>query len=135
MRTVRAHLATLLVLLLLLPASFSPAHAQDAKLPHEQLLKAQLIEIPMGSVVEVKLRKQPKVRGKLGNLRDTDFELQSLKSGKIVTESISLADVKSVKMQGKGMGLPLKIVTGTLIGLGVIMVVGVVVAATGGWRD
>ena len=133
MVTVRAHTAVLLIMLLLLPGSFSPAGAQEAKLPPEQTLKAQLIEIPTGSVVEVKLRDKQKLRGKLGDMRDADFDIQRVKDGKVVTEAVRLSDVKTVKQQGKGMSLPLKIVVGTLIGAGVLMVIGLIAAAATGW--
>jgi hypothetical protein len=132
MVTVRAHTAVLLIMLLLAPGSFAPAMAQEAKLPPEQALKAQLIEIPTGSVIEVKLRNKEKRRGKLGEMRDADFDLQRVKDGKVVTEALRLADVKGVKVQGKGMSLPLKIVTGTLIGAGVLMVIGLIAAAAVG---
>ena len=133
MVTVRAHTAVLLVMLLVLPGSFSPANAQEAKPSPEQALKAQLIEIPTGSVVEVKLRNKAKLRGKLGEMRDADFDVQRVKDGKVVTEAIRLADARSVKQQGKGMGLPMKIVVGTLIGAGVLMVIGLIAAAASGW--
>ena len=133
MVSIRANTAVLLIALLLWPAWLSPANAQEPKLPPEQALKAQLIEIPTGSVIEVKLRNKQKLRGKLGELRDDAFDLQTLRDGNIATVPVSLSDVKVVKVQGKGMSTPMKIVVGTLIGAGVLMVIGLIAAAANGW--
>ena len=133
MASIRANTAVSLIAFLLWPGSLSPANATEPKLPPEQVLKAQLIEIPTGSVIEVKLRNKSKLRGKLGELRDSEFEVQTLKDGKVISQPVLLSEAKSVKQQGKGMSLPLKIVTGTLIGAGVLMVIGLIAAAANGW--
>jgi hypothetical protein len=61
--------------------------------------KKQVALIPAGKVVEVKLQQKgsKKITGKLGPVTDEGFEVQTVKSGKISSEKVAFADVKSVK--------------------------------------
>ena len=130
----RRFAARLCVLLLLWVGLIQPSAAQQQqKLPPEQLLKAALVEIPTGAVIEVKLKDKQKVRGKLGQLSDADLQIQTLQSGKIETRSIALDQIKSVKAQGKGMSTGAKITLGILAGIGAFFVIIFIVAAAIGW--
>ena len=62
-------------------------------------LKQQLVLIPTGAVVEVKLQQKgsQEFKGKLGPVTDEGFEVQTIKSGKVSSEKVAYADVKSVK--------------------------------------
>jgi hypothetical protein len=133
--TLEESAAVLLVVLLACPGPVAPGLAQEAKLPPEQALKAKLLEIPTGSVVEVKLRGKPKVRGKLGALQDSGFEVQSMRNGKVVTDTLSFAEVKSVSYK-QGMGTATKVLAGIGIGCVVLVVISLIAAAaTGGFNN
>lgn len=124
----------LCVLLLLWAAFPHPAAAQaQGGVTPENKLKAALIEIPTGSIVELRLKDKQKLRGKLGSLSDTDVQLQTLQSGKIETRSIAFDQVKSIKVHGKGMGTAAKVTLGVLAGIGTFIVIVAIVAAAHGW--
>jgi hypothetical protein len=132
MMSIQGHTAVLSVALLLWAGLAQPGFGQSPK-PHEQALKEHLIEIPAGSIVEVKLENKQKLRGKLGAVNDTGFELQTVRDGKIVTQNILLNDVKSIKAIGKGMSTGWKIGLGALAGIGAFFVILIAVAAAHGW--
>jgi hypothetical protein len=108
---------------------------QPAPTPTQALqqapLKQALIEIPAGSVVEVRLQDKHKLRGRLGPLTDSGFELQTVRDGKIQTQTLSFDEVRSVKPQGTGKSTAVKVALGVLIGFGVLFVIGLVAVAAG----
>ncbi len=66
-------------------------------------LKEQALAIPPGTTVEVKLIKQGKVRGQIGEFTDEGFTVQTAKGNKIEKKSVSFEQVKSIKaVQGNG---------------------------------
>ena len=69
-------------------------------------IKEQVVMIPTGSIIEVKLLQKggSKIKGKLGSVTDESFVVQSVKSGKVTNEKVAFADVKSVK-EKHGMSL------------------------------
>jgi hypothetical protein len=97
---------------------------QPAPTPTQALqqapIKQALIEIPAGSVVQVRLHDKQKLRGRLGPLTDSGFELQTVRDGKIQTQTLSFDQVRSVKPQGKGKSLTAKVAIGVVIGWGVV---------------
>lgn len=107
--------------------------AQGAEKPRQQALKEKLIEMPAGSVVEARLLGKESVRGKLGNLSDAGFEIQTVRDGRIETRTIAYDEVRSVKLHQKGMSTTARIVLGTLAGVGVVFVILIAVAASRGW--
>jgi hypothetical protein len=129
---VERELALLCAALLLWPLSVRTVLASQGSGCSSPNVKERIAEIPAGAIIEVKIRKQPKVRGRLGAVTDSGFEVQHLKNDKFLTDTIAFQDVKSVKVVGHGMSLPLKIVTGTLIGAGVLLVIGLVACLAGG---
>ena len=82
--------------------------------------------------MEVKLASKQKIRGRLGSISDPGFDLQFTKAGKIVTETLAFDNVKSVKVIGQGWSTGKKIVAGTLIGRGVLFIIGLVACLAGG---
>jgi len=129
----RRTLATALAILLVLSSSPSFAAAPQGQTPGAPAaaLKQQLVSIPAGAVVEVRLQQKAsaKLTGKLGTVTDEGFEVQTVKSGKVSTEKLAFADVKSVK-EKKGMHVATKalIATGVVIGV-LFAIVGIAVAA------
>jgi hypothetical protein len=129
---VQSHTAVLSIALLLWAGLAQSGWAQPPK-PREQVLKEQLVEIPAGSIVEVKLENKQKLRGKLGAVSDAGFELQSVRDGKISTSNVAINEVRSIKAKDKGMATGWKIGLGVLAGIGAFVVILVVAAAANGW--
>jgi hypothetical protein len=108
------------------------AMAQATKSP-SQTIKERVIEIPAGSVVDVRLENKEKLRGKLGAVSDAGFEVQLVRDGKIQTQTVGFDQVKSIKAKGQGMGTGAKVTLGILAGIGIFFVVFIIVAASTGW--
>jgi hypothetical protein len=97
-------------------------------------LKQEIILIPAGSILEVRLVDKRKLTGRLGEVTDEGFELQYVKGDKVVKESIVYKDVKSYKQRNReGMSTGAKVALGMLAGVGVLFVVLLIVAAASGW--
>jgi hypothetical protein len=101
------------------PTSAAGAAAQ-ASSEEKRSLKEQVVMIPAGSIVEVKLKQKGSstIRGRLGPITDAGFEVQTAKSGKVSTEKVAFAEVKSVKAK-KGLSTSTK----ALIAVGVVFAV------------
>jgi hypothetical protein len=101
----------------------NPAFAGSApdQTPAERTasLKQQVVGIQAGTVIEVKLQQKgsKKITGRLGSITDEGFEVQTVKSGKVSSQKVAFADVKSVK-EKHGMSLVTKglIVAGVAVG-------------------
>jgi hypothetical protein len=127
----------LLCSMLMLWTELAPgARAQQPAPQSAQSLKQTLIEIPGGSIIDVRLHSKQKLRGRLGAISDSGFEIQSVRDGKIQTQTLSFEEVKSVKHQEKGMSTGAKITLGILAGIGVFVLVCLAIAgATNGFSD
>jgi hypothetical protein len=97
-----------------------------------QGLKEHITQIPAGSIVEVKLAGKQKIRGRLGSITNSGFDLQFTKAGRTVTDTLAFDNVRSVKVVGQGWSTGKKIVVGTLIGAGVIFIIGLIACLAGG---
>lgn len=100
--------------------------------PAEQALniKERLLELPPGSLIEVRLLNKQKLRGKLGQMDDEGFNLTAVKQGKVVTQKIAFSELKSFKQVTSA-----KVKTGhtflyILAGIGVFMVIMIIWSAT-----
>ncbi len=78
-------------------------------------LKQRILEIPPGTMIEVRLLDKQKIRGRLGEIADEGFNLQTAQGNKIETQKIAFADVKSFKSLQNSTGH--KIGKGVLYGL------------------
>lgn len=113
----REALSMMLTVMLISPAA--PAQ------PPSSTLKEQVLNISPGSTVEVRLADKTKLRGRLGAVSDSGFELQTVKGGKIDTAKIAFDQVKSIKDTAKksfghsvGKGFLIAgIVIGTILGI------------------
>ncbi len=75
-------------------------------------LKERILEVPPGTMIEVRLLNKQKIRGRLGEVTDEGFSVQTAQGNKIDTQKVAFTDVKSVKkLEGS---------TGTKIGKGVV---------------
>ena len=128
------YLAVCCVLLLVAPPPLRAGAQQSMK---QQTIKERISLMAGGSVVEVKLigKHRPKVKGRLGTITDTVFEVQHVAKDKLTTESIRYDEVKSVRTVASeaGWGRTTNIVVGGLAGAGVLVVVLIIVAASQNW--
>jgi diphthamide synthase (EF-2-diphthine--ammonia ligase) len=94
-------------------------------------LKQQVVGIPAGAVIEVKLQQKGsrKITGKLGSITDEGFEVQTVSSGQVSSQRVAFADVKSVK-EKHGMSVVTKvlIVTGIVVAVSAALT-GILIAA------
>jgi hypothetical protein len=97
-------------------------------------IQERLVLLPAGCVVEVKTDLKKKITGRLGALNPDSFELQTAKGANIEKLTLRYDEVKSVKqLDHKGMGTAAKITVGILAGLGVLVVIGIIIAAAHGF--
>jgi hypothetical protein len=105
------------------------ASARGASLPQETTKKPtvqeRILEIPPGTMIEVRLMNKHKVRGRLGEVTNEGFSLQTAQGNKVETQKIAFTDVKSFKNAeggGTGKGISKGLVYG-LAGIGVLAVI------------
>ena len=96
-------------------------------------LKERILEIPPGTLIEVRLLNKQKIRGRLGELTDEGFSLTTAQGEKIATQKVAFADLKSFKkVEGGKAG---HAVLYALAGLGVLLVVIIIWAAAASGSD
>lgn len=89
-------------------------------------LKEKLLEVPTGTMIEVRLQNKQKIRGRLGQIDDQGFSITTTQQGKIVTQNVAFAEVNSFrKAEGGKAG---RRVVWMLAGVGVLVLIGVIVA-------
>lgn len=95
-------------------------------------LKQQVVGIPAGAVIELKLQQKGsrKITGKLGVITDEGFEVQTVQSGQVTNQKVAFADVKSIK-EKRGTSRVTKGLAITGVVLGILLIVGIVLAAVG----
>ena len=128
--TVCLALATLLFGCAILEAR---AEASGARAPEQTgsdrktALKERILEVPPGTMIEVRLLNKQRIRGRLGEITDDGFSLTTAQGGKIATQKISFTELKSFKkVEGGKAG---HAVLYGLAGLGALLVVITVWAA------
>ena len=60
-------------------------------------IKERILEVPPGTMIEVRLAHKQRIRGRLGELTDQGFSLQTAQENKIETMQIAFSEVKSFK--------------------------------------
>lgn len=85
-------------------------------------IKEQVILIPAGSLVEVKLKDKRKFRGRMGVATDEFFVVQIARNDKVVDENVAFADVKSINSKEQGMSTGMKVGLGAVAGAGALIV-------------
>ena len=110
------------------------ASATGASLPQETTKKAtvqeRIMEIPPGTMIEVRLMNKQKLRGRLGEVTNEGFSLQTAQGNKVETQKIAFTEVKSLKNVGETTGR--KVGKGVIYGLavvGILVVIMVIVVA------
>jgi len=93
-------------------------------------LQQRVLEVPSGTMVEVRLLSKQRLRGRLGDVGSDGFNLQTAQGSTISTQRVAFTDVKSFKQvegttgQKVGKGLIY-----ALAGIGALMVVLIIVAS------
>ena len=96
--------------------------AQEVRTVQEQVL-----EIPSGSLVEVRLINKQKLSGRIGEAADDGFTIQLAKGDRLDNRKVFFAEVKSIKDKSRGSGKGTHILAGvgiaflTLMGLNLIV--------------
>ena len=85
-------------------------------------VKDQVLTIPVGTLVQVKLKDKRTLVGRMGAATDQSFTVQYAKNDKIVDEKVAFQDVKSVKPKAHGMRTGVKVGIGAAIGAGGLLV-------------
>lgn len=88
-------------------------------------LKERILEIPPGTMIEVRLLNKQKLRGRLGEITDEGFSLQTAQGNKIETRKLTFDDLKSVKkVEGsKAAKTAGWILVGVLAGIGALILI------------
>ncbi len=106
--------------------------AGEEKTSRAESLKEKALAIAPGTMVEVKLVNKEKFRGRIGDLSDAGFTVQTAEGNKIEKKTVSFDQLKSIKtLQGKGSGVS-KGVVYVLAGAGALALTGIIICATGG---
>ncbi|MGA9056785.1 MAG: hypothetical protein WB763_09780 [Terriglobia bacterium] len=112
------------------------ASATGASLPQETTKKAtvqeRIMEIPPGTMIEVRLMNKQTLRGRLGEVTNEGFSLQTAQGNKVETQKITFTEVKTLKkIEGETTGKKFSrgLIYG-LAGIGVLMVILIIWAAS-----
>jgi hypothetical protein len=107
------------------PKLLTALHGSQAPTSQKPTLKEQVLEIPAGSMIEVRLKVKEKLRGRLGEVSNEAFTVKLAKGNKIEDRKVAFDDVKSIKSVGgsKGGRTALYILAGVGVGLVVLIVV------------
>ena len=92
-------------------------------LPAQTDIKEQVLRIPVGAPVQVKLKDKRTLLGRMGPATNDSFSVQYAKSDKIVDEKIAFQDVKSVRPKARSMSTGAKVGIGAAVGGGGLFVV------------
>ena len=91
----------------------------------KQTLKEGVLAIQPGTLVEVRLKNHQKLRGRLGEISDDAFKIQTANKNTIETRAVAFDDLKSVKKAevSKGAQTAGYIILGGLAGVGVLFLI------------
>jgi hypothetical protein len=101
-------------------SAFEPADASQASAPRTPTLKEQVVQIPVGSVIEVRLLSKEKLKGQLAAISDEGIVLKHTEAAQIQDRKIAFSEMKSVKTGGGKAG---GIVLAVLATAGIVFVV------------
>jgi hypothetical protein len=122
---IQQQLATLCSVLMVWCLFVPNAAASQSSGASKPTLQEQITRMPIGSAIDVKLKlkKTPPMRGRLGAVSHSAFELQRTVNNQAVTETVAFQDVRSVKPTGKKMSTAGKVGVGIAIGIALFIVV------------
>src|SRR5205823_6265959 len=88
-----------IALVMLLLPNFNAASA--ASQVDSTAAKKEALAVPLGSVIEVRLKGNEKIRGRMGEVSEEGFVVQTAQNGKLENQKITFTDLKSIKLVGK----------------------------------
>ncbi len=98
-----------------------PARPGRTELQQKPTLKQRILEIPPGTMIEVRLLNKQKIRGRLGEIDDEGFSIKTVQGNTIGSQKLAFTEVKSVKQVEGGRKFG-KGVVYALAGIGVLTV-------------
>jgi hypothetical protein len=69
-----------------------------AQNPHAEEMRARVLGIGQGLMVEVRLTAGDKLTGRVGEIRELEFVLEEVRQRKLQDQTIAFTDVKSVRL-------------------------------------
>jgi len=97
------------------------ARAGQEQTQAKPIIKERILGVPPGTMIEVRLLNKQKLRGRLGEVTNEGFTLQTAQGNKIETQQVAFGDVKSVKkVEGNKGG---HVLLYALAGIGALFVV------------
>ena len=120
-KLIRPFIAIVCVLMLTRLASAAPDTAS---------IRAQIVGMPLGTRIELRLKDKQKLRGARGAVSDSGFTLVDARSGE---RQIAFDDVASVKHVNAKSHTGRNILIGVGIGVGAVAIVIVALAHSGGY--
>ena len=109
--------------------AFDSAIPVQAPAPSGSAIKQRVIQIPIGSAVEVRLTNQDKLRGQLGGISDEGIDLKYARASHIEERKIAFSEIKSIKVLNGGGAKAGKVILYILAGAGAFMVVMIAIFA------
>ena len=127
----RRLLPPILAWLLLLMTNLAPALDASAAPPRPQpyAVKNQVLKIPKGAAIEVRLLSKETIRGELGELTDVGFTVKAPSGTSIEEKKLSFDQVRSIKYASKGHRINLRVLA--VLGI-VFAILGVIVGISCG---
>ena len=125
----RQTIAVFLVALIMVPVpGWASGPAQEVKTVQEQVLA-----IPSGSLVEVRLANKQKLRGRMGEAAEDGFTIRLVKGDRLEDHKVFFVEVKSIKDKTPGTGKGTHILAGVGVAFLVLMGLNLIIyAAYGG---
>jgi len=102
----------------------------------KRTVQQQVVEIPTGKAVEVRLTDKSKIRGRIGQVSAEGFLLTAARGSQVGEQKLAFSDVTSVKAiekEGSG-GKSGYLVVGILAGVGAVALVGLIIGAASGFE-
>jgi len=106
------------------------ARSGQAESKAKPTLKEQVVQIPAGSQVEVRLLSKERFRGRLGEISDEGFSVQIARENRIETRKVTFNEVKSVKVMGNE-GKKRGLLIGAVAAFGILLVLALTIGHLG----
>jgi len=109
-----------------------PGAAAVSATSQERTVQQQVVEIPTGNLVEVRLTDRSKTRGRIGKISEEGFLLTVAKGSQVEEQKLAFSDVTSIKTLEKKDGgkKGLYILLGAAIAVGTIFLIAAILSTT-----
>ena len=109
-----------------------PGAAAVSATSQERTVQQQVVEIPTGNLVEVRLTDKSRIRGRIGKISEEGFLLTAAKGNQVEEQKLAFSDVTSIKTIEKKDGgkKGLYILLGAAIAVGTIFLIAAILSTT-----